>query len=72
MGLVLSGILTIILATWRFNEVFHQIERQDFRPRRFLMWFMTGLVLVLGILSMPLVLWRGDQSTTVRVDPPKH
>jgi putative membrane protein len=64
LGFVLSGILTIGMATWRFNEVFQQIERQNFQARKFLIWFMTGLVIALGALSVPLVLWRGDSFST--------
>ncbi len=63
MGLVLSGLLTMVLAVWRFNQVFRQIEQKDYRPSRWLMWFMTGLVMALGIMSLPLVLWREDGTT---------
>jgi putative membrane protein len=66
LSLVMSGILTVLLATWHFNEVFQQIERRDFRPRRLLMWFMTGLMLAIGGISIPLVLWHGEQPTTER------
>lgn len=60
MGLVLAGLLTMVLAVWRFNQVFRQIELKDYRPRRWLIWFMTGLVMVLGTMSLPLILWRED------------
>jgi putative membrane protein len=60
MGLVVSGLLTMVLAVWRFNQVFRQIEQKDYRPRRWTIWFMTGLVMALGIMSLPLVLWRED------------
>jgi putative membrane protein len=63
MGLVLSGLLAMVLAVWRFNQVFRQIEQKDYRPSRWLMWFMTGLVMALGIMSFPLVLWREDGTT---------
>jgi putative membrane protein len=62
MGLVIAGILTMLLATWQFNQAFNQIERQDYRPKRFLMWFMAGLVLGLGAFSIPLILWQSKQS----------
>lgn len=58
MGLALAGLLSMVLAVWRFNQVFHQIEQKDYRPNRWLIWFMTGLVMALGIMSLPLVLWR--------------
>jgi putative membrane protein len=71
MGLVCAGVLTMLLATWHFNQVFQQIEHQDYRPKRFLMWFMTGLVLTLGAFSIPLILWRGEPSATVAPKPPQ-
>lgn len=66
MSLVIVGVLTMLLATWQFNQAFQQIERQDYRPKRFLMWFMAGLVLGLGAFSIPLILWQGEQPKTVR------
>jgi putative membrane protein len=63
MSLVLSGLLTVLLAMWRFNQVFRQIEQKEYRPSRWLMWFMTGLVMVLGTMSVPLLLWREDGTT---------
>jgi putative membrane protein len=69
IGLVCAGILSMLLATWHFNQVFQQIERQDYRPKRFLIWFMTGLVLTLGIFSIPLILWQGDPSIPLQPKP---
>jgi putative membrane protein len=66
VGLAIAGVLAMLLAIWRFNQVFQQIERQDYQPKRFLMWFMTGLVLALGIFSIPLIVWQGEQPATVR------
>jgi putative membrane protein len=63
MGLVVAGLLTMVLAVWRFNQVFRQIEQKDYRPSRWPIWFMTGLVMALGIMSLPLVLWREDSTT---------
>ncbi|KAM3096470.1 YidH family protein [Phormidesmis sp. 146-35] len=56
VGLVAFGILTITLAAWRYNQVFQQIERGDYRPSRLLVWVMTGAVIVFGTLSLPLLL----------------
>ncbi|MBD2254204.1 YidH family protein [Nostoc parmelioides] len=56
--LVLVGILAIALAAWRYNQVFWQIERGDYRPNRLAVWLMTGVVMILGFLSIPLLLLR--------------
>lgn len=58
VSLVVFGIVVIALAAWRYNQVFRQIEREDYHPNRLLIWVLTGVVMVLGILSVPLVLWR--------------
>ncbi|MDH6083356.1 YidH family protein [Umezakia ovalisporum] len=53
---VVFGIVAIALAAWRYNQVFWEIERGDYRPHRLPMWIMTGVVIILGILSLPLLL----------------
>ncbi len=58
VSLVVFGIITIALAAWRYNQVFQQIEQGNYRPSRLLIWVLTGTVMILGILSVPLVLWR--------------
>lgn len=58
LSLVVLGIVTIALAAWRYNQVFWQIERGDYRPDRSLVWIMTGAVILLGGLSIPLIMWR--------------
>ncbi|MEN9567965.1 MAG: hypothetical protein RLZZ69_3161 [Cyanobacteriota bacterium] len=58
IALVIFGIVTIALAAWRYNRVFWQIERGNYRPNRLLVWIMTGVVVSLGFLSIPLLLWR--------------
>lgn len=58
MTLVIFGIVTIALAAWRYNQVFWQIERSDYQPNRWAVWVMTGVVITLGVLSMPLLLLR--------------
>jgi putative membrane protein len=60
--LVIVGILTIALAAWRYDRVFWQIERGNYRPDRFMVWMMTGVVIFLGTLSLPLLLWRDRNS----------
>lgn len=63
IGLVLVGLLTIALALWRYNEVFQQIERGSYRPSRRAVWILTGVVMTLGIFSIPLVMWRTPELT---------
>lgn len=58
IALVIFGIVTITLAAWRYNRVFWQIERGNYRPNRILVWIMTGVVVSLGFLSIPLLLLR--------------
>jgi putative membrane protein len=60
VALVIFGISTIALAAWRYNQVFWQIEQGDYRPNRLMVWIMTGVVIILGFLSLPLLL-RRDQ-----------
>lgn len=58
LALVISGIFTIVLAAWRYNQVFWQIEQGDYRPTRLIVWIMTGVVIILGVFCIPLILWR--------------
>ena len=63
--LVIFGIATIALAAWRYNQVFHQIERGDYRPNRLMVWMMTAAVMILGTLSIPLILWRESKPSSL-------
>ncbi len=58
LALVISGIFTIVLAAWRYNQVFWQIERSDYQPNRLIVWIMTVVVIILGLFCIPLLLWR--------------
>ncbi len=58
VSLVIAGILIILLAVWRYNRVFWQIEQADYQPNRLLVWLTAGIVLILGLLSIPFVLWQ--------------
>jgi putative membrane protein len=58
VGLVVVGMIIIILAVWRYNKVFWQIERSDYRPSRLLVWVTAAIVIFLGFLSIPLLLFR--------------
>lgn len=71
ISLVVFGIAVIALAAWRYNQVFQQIERGDYRPSRFTVWIMTGVVICLGVLSIPLLLVR-NQENTAPVSPSRN
>ena len=58
VSLVIVGIIVIALAAWRYNQVFWQIERSDYQPNRLMVWIITGVVIILGIFSIPLALLR--------------
>ncbi|NJR65091.1 MAG: DUF202 domain-containing protein [Leptolyngbyaceae cyanobacterium CRU_2_3] len=58
VALVILGITTIAIAAWRYNRVFWQIEQGDYRPNRLIIWGTTAIVMILGTLSIPLLLWR--------------
>jgi len=58
VGLVIVGIFVIVLAVWRYNRVFWQIERGAYQPNRLMIWLTAGIVIVLGLLSIPLLLLR--------------
>jgi putative membrane protein len=58
VSLVIFGIVVIAIAAWRYNQVFWQIERGDYRANRWAIWLITAIVMILGLLSIPLLLWR--------------
>ena len=67
--MVISGIVIIILSVWRYNQVFWQIERADYRPSRFLVWLTAGLTILLGILSIPFLFWRHPSNPKTSASP---
>lgn len=58
VSLVVVGILVIILAVWRYNQVFQQIEQANYQPNRLMVWITGSVVIILGLLSLPFLLWR--------------
>jgi putative membrane protein len=58
IGLVVVGILLLVLALWNYSQVFHQIERADYRPNPRFVWLTGGAVLFLGTLSLIWILLR--------------
>lgn len=66
IALVAVGLVVIVLSVWRYNQVFWQIEQADYRPSRLMVWLTAGAVLILGLLSIPFVLWRQPPSAPAR------
>lgn len=64
LGLVIVGIIVILLSVWRYNQVFWQIEQSNYKPSRLMVGFTAGIVVLLGILSIPFLLWR-ESSTPI-------
>jgi len=58
IGLVIVGIIIIVLAVWRYNQVFWQIEQGNYQPNRLMVWLTATIVILLGLLSIPFLLWR--------------
>ncbi len=58
LSLIVVGIIVIALAALRYHRVFREIERADYQPSSLLIWFLTSVVMLLGILSIPLILAR--------------
>lgn len=63
VSLVVVGILVIILAVWRYNQVFQQIEQANYQPNRLMVWITGSVVIILGLLSLPFLLWRSACSS---------
>lgn len=66
LSLVIVGVIVIALAAWRYNRVFRQIERAEYRPSRVFIWFLSIIVISLGILSIPLLLRREKSVSPVK------
>lgn len=58
MSLIIAGLIIVGLAVFRYNRVYQQIEQRNYRPSRYTIWIVTGVIALLGILSLPLV-WGG-------------
>jgi putative membrane protein len=58
LSLVILGVTVILGAAWQYNRVFWQIERGNYQPDRMMVFIMTVAVVLLGLLTIPVVLWR--------------
>ncbi|MCT7984575.1 DUF202 domain-containing protein [Laspinema sp. A4] len=56
--LVIMGIIFIPLSVWRYNQVFQQIEFSAYRPSRWMVWLTAATVMIVGVLTIPFVLFR--------------
>lgn len=54
--LVIFGIIVIVLAGLRYADVYRQIERASYYHNRSMIFLMTGIMILLGLLSIPLLL----------------
>ena len=62
MSLIISGLIIVGLAALRYNRVYRQIEHGNYQPSRFTIWIISGVIALLGVLSLPLV-WGGKTPT---------
>ncbi|PMB37622.1 hypothetical protein CEN47_07675, partial [Fischerella thermalis CCMEE 5319] len=58
IALVIFGIMTIAFAAWRYNQAYWQIEKGDYRPMRYMVWVIAGVVMLFGFFSLPLLIMR--------------
>ncbi len=56
VSLVIIGVIVIGLAAWRYGVTFQQIEQDNYRPNPWMVWVMTAVVMLLGILTIPILL----------------
>lgn len=66
IGLVVVGIVFIALSVWRYNRVYRQIESGYYRASRLMVWVTAAIVTILGILTIPFVLWQPPPATPSR------
>ncbi|WP_156820275.1 YidH family protein [Synechococcus sp. PCC 7336] len=56
--MVAIGIGIIGLGLWEYNRAYRQIESGLYRPNRTMVWIVAIAVALLGLLSLPLTIWR--------------
>jgi len=54
-SLVGFGVFSIIIAAWRYNQAFMQIEHGRYKPNRSVIWILSAMVTALGLLCIPLL-----------------
>ncbi len=56
VALIVLGVAATVGAAWRYEQVYAQIERGDFKPTRRWVWLVTAIVFALGVLIVPFLL----------------
>ncbi|MBE9216957.1 DUF202 domain-containing protein [Plectonema cf. radiosum LEGE 06105] len=69
LTLIIVGILILALATLHYNRVFKEIEEANYQPNRLLIWFLSSVLMLLGLLSIPLILVRRNSTSPIRNPP---
>jgi putative membrane protein len=52
VAMLILGMALLVWASIYYNQVFHQIEAQDFRPMRSGIFVLTSLLLVAGLIGL--------------------
>jgi putative membrane protein len=58
ISLVMLGIMTIAFAVWRYEQIYRQIQREDYKPNRIMAWVLAIVISILGSFTIPLLLLR--------------
>ena len=56
VALIVLGVAATVGAAWRYEQVYGQIERGDFKPTRRWVWLVTAIVFALSVLIVPFLL----------------
>ncbi|WP_017306262.1 YidH family protein [Spirulina subsalsa] len=56
LGFILTGLILIPLAILNYGRISEQIETGNYTPNPLMVWLTAGLVMGLGVLSIPLLL----------------
>ncbi|MGK7908982.1 MAG: YidH family protein [Synechococcus sp.] len=68
-GMVSMGIAIIGLGLWEYNRAYRQIEADVYIPNRLMVWSVAIAVGLLGLLSLPLAIWRSANHRNVEIQP---
>lgn len=70
VALIVLGVAATVGAAWRYEQVYVQIERADFKPTRRWVWLVTAIIFGLSVLIVPFLLV--DLPTPVAAPFSKH